>query len=203
MRVIKKNQIIIVLISFCLILVGYLNYSNNKKNDETVIGDITNYTEGMGDAKLVSSEAVEEVDENTTENDIVDNEEVTETASDEVEQIQGDDYFTESKMERNNIYSQSIDIYESMLESNTITNEQKSIAQNEIQKITSTKNTILIVENLIKVKGFEDVVVFENGGNISVIVKAEQLQPEQVAQIQNIVSREFNITSDKISITNR
>ncbi len=203
MRVIKKNQIIIVLISFCLILVGYLNYSNNKKNDETVIGDITNYTEGMGDAKLVSSEAVEEVDENTTENDIVDNEDVTETTSDEVEQIQGDDYFTESKMERNNIYSQSIDIYESMLESNTITNEQKSIAQNEIQKITSTKNTILIVENLIKVKGFEDVVVFENGGNISVIVKAEQLQPEQVAQIQNIVSREFNITSDKISITNR
>ena len=165
MRVIKKNQIIIVLISFCLILVGYLNYSNNKKNDETVIGDITNYTEGMGDAKLVSSEAVEEVDENTTENDIVDNEDVTETTSDEVEQIQGDDYFTESKMERNNIYSQSIDIYESMLESNTITNEQKSIAQNEIQKITSTKNTILIVENLIKVKGFEDVVVFENGGN--------------------------------------
>ena len=197
MKVIKKNQIIFVLIAMCLIVVAYVNYTNNVDNmNNSISSDIRNYTEGMGDAKLVSSTAVEEaqlneIDENAIENKVVE------------EIIPEEDYFTESKLERNNVYSQTIEIYEKMLESGTITNEQKAIAQNEIQKITNSKNTILIVENLLKVKGFEDSVVFENNGSVSVIVKSEEITPEQVAQIQNIVSREFSIETENISITNK
>lgn len=200
MRVIKKNQIIVVLISFCLIIVGYLNYSNsNEKSNNTVVGDIRNYTEGMGDAKLVSTTSVDRIEENEVSDKVVEED----TAESENITYIEEDYFTESKLERNNIYSQTIEVYENMLESSSITNEQKSIAQNEIQKITSIKNTILIAENLIKIKGFEEVVVFENGGNVSVIVKSDVLLPEQVAQIQNIISREFNIETENINITNK
>lgn len=204
MRVIKKNQIIVVLISFCLIIVGYLNYTNQQgEQTNTIVGDIRNYTEGMGDAQLVSSNSVESSEENTiiSEETQIENT-VEETSIENVEEVE-QDYFTESKLERNNIYSQTIEVYENMLENSSITNEQKAIAQNEIQKITTIKNSILISENLIKIKGFEDVVVFENGGNVSVIVKADILQPEQVAQIQNIISREFNIETGNINITNK
>lgn len=197
MKVIKKNQIIFVLIAMCLIVVAYVNYTNNVDNmNNSISSDIRNYTEGMGDAKLVSSTAVEESQANEVNENIVENKVVEEIIPEE-------DYFTESKLERNNVYSQTIEIYEKMLESGTITNEQKAIAQNEIQKITNSKNTILIVENLLKVKGFEDSVVFENNGSVSVIVKSEEITPEQVAQIQNIVSREFSIETENISITNK
>ena len=52
-------------------------------------------------------------------------------------------------------------------------------------------------------KGFEDVVIFKNNNGVSVIVRADVLQPEQVAQIQNIVEREFQIQGKNINITSK
>ena len=61
----------------------------------------------------------------------------------------------------------------------------------------------MIAENLIKNKGFEDVVIFVNGESISVIIKGAEITPEQIAQIQNIVSRELSAEVDNIHISNK
>ena len=198
MKVIKKNQIIIALLGICLLVVGYVNYTDSgKKISNSVGSDVRNYTEGMGDAQLVSNDKTYVEEEKKDE-------EVQETVSKtEVLEEVKEDYFTSCKIERNNIYSQTIEVYEKMLESSTITNEQKAIAQNEIQKATQAQNSILIAENLLRIKGFEDVVIFVNNDNVSVIVKSNELTQEQVAQIQNIVSREFGVENGKISITNK
>lgn len=198
MRVITKNQILTVLLAICLIIVGYVNYSKKSKEiGDNTVSDIRNYTEGMGDAKLVSSDNVEETEMNNS----VENQEIIETTNMDYE-IE-EKYFDESKIERNKRYSQTIEIYEKMLESSNITNEQKYIAQNEIQKLTKTQNTILLVEDLLKIKGFEDLIIYENNGNVSVIIKSEQIEQQEIAQIQNIVSREFNIGTENINITNK
>ena len=137
------------------------------------------------------------------EEEVLENETQETVAKTEVIEEVKEDYFTSCKIERNNIFSQTIEIYENMLESSSITNEQKAIAQNEIQKTTQIQNSILIAENLLKIKGFEDVVIFVNNDNVSVIVKSDNLTQEQVAQIQNIVSREFAVGSENINITNK
>ena len=67
------------------------------------------------------------------------------------------------------------------------TPEQKNTAIQEMAKINETRNSIMIAENLIKAKGLQDIVIFANSNSVSVIVKAEKLEPEQIAQIQNIV----------------
>ena len=113
------------------------------------------------------------------------------------------DYFLEARMNRDSIYSESIETYEKLLESSSITNDQKAIAQNEISNITNEKKTIQSTESLIKMKGFEDVVIFKNSESVSVVVKSDVLLPEQVAQIQNIVEREFKINGKNINITNK
>ena len=61
----------------------------------------------------------------------------------------------------------------------------------------------MICENLIKTKGFDNSVVFVNGDSISIIVEDEQLSPEEVAQIQNIISREMNAKVENIHISNK
>ena len=61
----------------------------------------------------------------------------------------------------------------------------------------------MIAENLIIAKGFEDVVIFVNEQSVSVIIKAEELKQEEVAQIQNIVSRELNAGAEMIHISNK
>ena len=52
-------------------------------------------------------------------------------------------------------------------------------------------------------KGFENVVIFKNNSGVSVIVRSDVLLQEQVAQIQNIIEREFQIEGKNINITSK
>ena len=61
----------------------------------------------------------------------------------------------------------------------------------------------MIAENLIKNKGFKDVVIFVNNDSISVVVRAEKLQESDIAQIQSIVQRELNAKVENIHISNK
>ena len=110
------------------------------------------------------------------------------------------EYFTSSKLERDNMYSQMLENYQKMLNNSNIAEDQKSIASQEIKNINNTKNSIMICENLIKTKGFKDVVIFVNGESVNIVVKSEKLTEEQVAQIQNIVTREVNTEIENIHI---
>lgn len=191
--IIKKKEVLLGLLAIFFMIVGFISYNPIANKEYSKIADVTNYSETkLGEATLVSSnEVVENVaDENqTSENTITEN-------------VQKD-YFLEARMNRDSIYSESLETYENLLESSSVTNDQKAIAQNEISNITNEKKTIQSTESLIKMKGFEDVVIFKNSESVSVVVKSDVLLPEQVAQIQNIVEREFKINGKNINITNK
>ena len=65
------------------------------------------------------------------------------------------------------------------------------------------KNKIMICENLIKTKGIEDCVMFVNDMSISIIIRADKLDKDQIAQIQNIITREMKVDIDNIHISNK
>lgn len=110
------------------------------------------------------------------------------------------EYFTTSKLERDTMYSQMIETYEKVLNSSNALETQKQTATDEITKINNTKNSIMICENLIGTKGFNDNVIFVNGNSITAIIGATELKPEEVAQIQNIIAREMNASIENIHI---
>ena len=113
------------------------------------------------------------------------------------------DYFAKLKLERNEMYSKSLETYQKIVDSSSISGEQKAIAIQEIEKINKEKNALSVAEELIKLKGFEDVVIYTSENSISVIVKSVNLAETKVAQIQNIVSRELGIDASKINISNK
>lgn len=113
---------------------------------------------------------------------------------------QEEDYYTASRLERETMYSQMLESYQKILDSKTTPTKQKEAAQTEIKKINDTKNAIMITENLIKTKGFEDCIVYENDGSINAIIKKEQLKKEDTAQIQSIIAREMNAKIENIHI---
>ena len=179
----------------------------------------------IGDATLVNSEAVNEneVTENTTVNengntsntneitteetnkDIAQNTNTSEnnTTSQTTSAVTTDEYFTKSKLERDTMYSQMIESYEKVLNSSNSLETQKQTATEEIKKINDIKNSIMICENLISTKGFTKNIIFVNGDSISVIIGVEQLQQEEVAQIQNIISRELHAEIENIHISTK
>lgn len=199
-KILKKSQIIISIIALILITAGYFNYIDNMESIETASNNISEVDEfaAIGDAKLVDAEAELEPEPESHEeiNNENKNEEIVSTGTENIE-----DYFASSRLERNTIYSEMISTYERMIENPNVSETQKGIATNEIYAINSTKNAIMICENLIKNKGFEDVIIFSNNNSINVIVKATSLQTQAIAQIQNIISRELNAEIQNIHIS--
>ncbi len=190
--IIKKKEVLLGILAIFFLVIGFLSYNPIIKKDYEKIADTENYSDSnLGEATLVSSNNVEE------------NEEENEEEQEETEEKEETDFFLEAKMERDNTYSENLEVYENILENTSISNEQKAIAQNEITKITNERKSIDSSESLIKIKGFEDVVIFKSSTGVSVIVKSDVLLEQQEAQIQNIVQKEFNIESQNITITNK
>lgn len=210
---VKKNQVIVFVLALLLVTAGYLgagqgnteNVLETNANQITELGTIEekNENETLGDATLVNGAAlVPNENENSiaADSNIINENIVNNTANNSQNTVK-DDYFASSKLERENMYSQSLESYQKMIDSSDISAEQKSIAQNEIIRINNEKNAIMIIENLIISKGFSDVVVFINESSVNVVVKADSLSADQVAQIQNIVSRELNTQVEDIHIS--
>lgn len=204
MKTIKKNQVIIFVTALMLIVAGYLNYNTNLENApvsaEGVQNEVVNQTE---EAKLVNSNTEIEENNNTTNSNTSNSINVGEDNTVETSSKTKDEYFTTSKLGRDTMYSQMIESYQKIIDNNGISQEQKTVATAEITKINTTKNAIMIAENLIKTKGFEDVVIFVNDKSVSVILKSEQLKQEQIAQVQNIVTRELNCNIEDVHISNK
>ena len=111
-----------------------------------------------------------------------------------------DEYFQESKLSRDTMYSQTLETYQGILNNSNVSEEQKAIVTQEIAKLNEEKNAIMICENLMLTKGFEKCVIFVNVDSISVIVGVEELKSDEIAQIQNIISREMKAKVENIHI---
>ena len=202
-KIIKKNQLTILVLSLMLVTAGYLNYNSNMQNTTEIaaIGDATLVSSNLSNSIMVQEEKTENNNiaqvassVSTTEESIQTNSEVKDTT---------EEYFTSSRLERDTMYSQMLESYQKILDNNTITEKQKSAAQDEIDKINKAKNSIMISENLIKTKGFENVVIFSNDDSISVVIDKEELEKEDIAQIQSIIAREMGAKIDNIHIMNK
>jgi len=212
MKVLKRNQIIILVIALMLVSAGYLNYTANQGNsiETSGIEDGMQYA-GIGDAKLVSSNGIVEQNEEVVESNTVveQKNEIKEEENTIIEETNATieketkEYFSSSRLNRETMYSQMIETYQKILENESIGEAQKTIAQTEIQNINNIKNRIMICENLIKTKGIEELVIFVNEKSISVVVKANELTQEQIAQIQNIIAREMQVEIGDIHISNK
>lgn len=189
---IKSNQIILFVVALMLVTAGYLSYTiKGTPVSSNIVSE--NEVASIGDAQLVSSNNI--IDENSLNIASVETSTNTQTTQ--------DDYFATSRLGRDTMYSQMIESYQNLLDNQNVSEEQKTVATQEITKINNTQNSIMICENLIKTKCIDDVVIFVNDKSINVIVKAEKLEPDTIAQIQNIIAREMNAEIDNIHISNK
>lgn len=204
MRFINKNELTVLVIALMLVTAGYLDYIGKSDTEETVVTEteierneisdvvteevVNDEIAKIGDAKLVSDNVEEQTQEVFNEENNKDRE---------------DSYFVSSKLERTNMYSQIIENYQKILENQNVSEEQRAIATQEISKVNQIQNAIMISENLLLAKGFDKSIIFVNDQSISVIIGREELAQEEIAQIQNIVSRELKAEANNIHISTK
>lgn len=214
MKLNKENikQIGLILTGILLIGVGYFNYSLDlKENNNDEIAKRSSNEINLGDVELVNTKPIiEDVGM------VVPNDELLQASTSEnlneleninninnENEIKEENYFQETRLEREKMYSEMIETYEKLIESQSTPNDQKAISAQEISNITNIKNGIMVSENLIKNKGFEDVIILVNNDTASVVVKSYNLNQEQISKIQNIIQRELKIDIKNINISNK
>ena len=215
----KKGSVVIYVLALMLVTAGYWAYiSNETQTLETVsVGnenekENTTSDEHLGDATLVSNNEVvnDKSDENKAKSDneknvksenadSQDNQENKQKTK-ETSATNKDDYFQESKLSRDTMYSQTLETYKGILNNSNVSEEQKAIVTQQITDLNKEKNAIMICENLMSTKGFSKCVIFVNVDSISVIVGTEELKVDEIAQIQNIISREMSAKVENIHI---
>lgn len=209
----RKNEVVIYAIALMLVTAGYFNYTANVENTtiETYSDEMSNVGNNLVETTntAISSNAIiENVAENKKDNG------ETEKNDDDIGDAklvdsnsvvsEPTDYYATTKLERDTNYANTLSTYTKILEDSSISETQKSIAMKEIAKINDTKNAISICENLLSTKGFENYVVLVNNESINVVVKVKGgLTKQKVAQIQNIISREFNCKIENIHISEK
>ena len=185
-----KNLIIICAVLLCGVAVG-LNFiipaiiNNDKKTDGQYTIDPNYYSDILANGGA-----------DTTDND-------AQNASGELEDEENNsdgDYFVNAVLSRNRARDEAIEVLNTVMRSENAVDEVRRQAQEDIAQIARDIEAEANIETLIKAKGFEDCVAVINGGEITVIGKAKDLLPSEVAQITEIVYQQSGILPANMNI---
>lgn len=108
--------------------------------------------------------------------------------------------FADFRTERERVRTQEITSIDSIINNENTDAQTLADAQKMKLEITDVMEKELLIEGLLKAKGFEDVVVTISSESVNVVVKPTELTQQQVAQVLEIVVRETSMTPENIKI---
>lgn len=123
-------------------------------------------------------------------------------ASEDVAATSSSDYFTTSRLSREQARDEAISILKETAESETVEAEAKEQASAQIAVLAENSVTESRVENLIRAKGYSDVVVMLGNDSVNVVVAAPEggLQSTDATVIKEIIVSETEMAADQIKI---
>ena len=110
-------------------------------------------------------------------------------------------FFSNAKLTREQMRAKNKELLMSVVADSTVADELKQQAIDEIIALTARAECENAAEILLEAKGYSGVVVTLLESEVDVVVNAESITEQQVAQIEDIVSRKTGISADGIVIT--
>lgn len=111
-----------------------------------------------------------------------------------------DAYFSATQVSRQRARDEALEVLQSVVDNAEAAEANKSEALTGIATIADEIRKEADMESLITAKGFEQCVAVMNGNSVSIIVKADSLQPAQIAQINEIVYSSTGIEPAGVTI---
>ena len=109
-------------------------------------------------------------------------------------------FFETYRTDRESTRDQEIAYIDEIIASATSTETAVKDAENQKLSITQSMEKELVIEGLIKAKGFGDCIVTMSTDNVNIVVMDEELSLEEAAQILNIVETETSFTAPDVVI---
>jgi hypothetical protein len=217
-KLLRKNQIIITALVVMVALAGYLSLTDEEdlavgvlnQSEQAAGGEGKDAAENVaaenGTGSAVQDDTVADIsdedvaaEEKKSDNEVSSKENAGEAVL--VSNTVTGDYFEAAKLSREQTRAKNKETLLELVNSNTASEAQKEKAMNEIVAMTAINEKETATENLLAAKGFQDVVVTIVDDSVDVIVNAESLKEQQIAQIEDVVKRKLECASDKIVIS--
>lgn len=110
--------------------------------------------------------------------------------------------FADFRTERERVRTQELTSIDSIINNENTDTQTLAEAQKMKLELTDTMEKELLIEGLLKAKGFEDAVITISDAAVNVIVKQKDLTKQQVAQVLEIVLRETgDISAENVKIS--
>lgn len=229
-QIFKKNQVIITALALMICAAGYLQFSDAGEDVGGDAADSTNgyvYNMPENDGKTADNSAltgngdgvfinVGALDENK---EVTDNlleagknslASTDENSSDEDHQV-GDaimvsttihqNFTTNARLEREQRRAQSKETLMELIDSESISEEQKQTAVETLVNLTTIAEKENAAELLLEAKGFADPIVNIVETEVDVVINAVSVSDQQIAQIEDIVMRKTGFEPKNITIT--
>ncbi len=113
----------------------------------------------------------------------------------------GQNYFVNYRLQREQFRQETKAMLLELLKSTVENSKEQAQAQGKWLELSTKIQNEGEVENLLKIKGFQDTVVDVLPENVTVIVYASSLTSSEVSIIQDIVVRVTKVRLDKITIS--
>ena len=197
-NIIKKNQVIIAALAIMIIVAGYLNFTRDKVGNNAAGNDVeTNAQIPEDQLEIPSGESVDD------ENDLVADSETNTSVGDAVmaQNSVTQDFFVRNKLSREQTRSKNEETLKEIINSEKVTDAQKQDAIDQMITLTDIKEKESVTETLLEAKGFPESLVTINDGKVEVVVNANNLTEQQIAQIEDVVKRKTGIAAKNIVIS--
>lgn len=191
---IKQKGVILAGLVVCLVILGSANYIYTKNKNKTDPND------QQPQETYFQASTTQAPDPQTTPNP---DSNVDNTDGDDDIPTTQTDYFESYRTNRQSIRDMEMKYVQTLSESASSDADVKKEAEARLLEISRLMELELKVENLIKAKGFEDVVAFVEDGSINVVVKAESISASDAAKILKIVTEETKESAQNITIITR
>ncbi|WP_427339196.1 SpoIIIAH-like family protein [Caloranaerobacter sp. DY30410] len=218
--VIKKRTLLLVSLLIVLTIIGYINHSITKQALLETTSEYEKYEDkNLKDVLTDDNKTVETIstkyiqNENTNKDDkIIDSKDSTisslsskteNTIEENItkeENRRSNNYFVEYRLSRDKLRASLVERLNNIIDNEKTDEETRKKAQEEIIRIGNISEKELLIEGLIKAKGFEDALVFLKDNSVRVIVSADVLNEQDVMKILEIVKSETNFEPSAIKI---
>lgn len=170
--------------------------SNSVKKEETAQDGIQDpQTEDGGKEDGDAKDASKEGDSTQTDGGAVPGEAVFTSVTIE------NGFFSNAKLTREQMRAKNKELLMSVVSDSAVADELKQQAIDEIIALTARAECENAAEILLEAKGYGGVVVTLSETEVDVVVNAASITEQQIAQIEDIVSRKTGIGADGIVIT--
>ncbi len=199
----KRNQIVICALVAMIGVAGYLNYIDSSiDNTQMVLSDNMELTPLYTESTLDSYTAADNPEISVSTTTLALTADTTSNPGDAVFVNGSNDtsYFVQAKLDREQVRAKEKDILMEVVNAESTPDEQKQEAAKEVLELQQRIEKESAAEAMIESKGFNGVYVRIDDDTVDVVVNKSELTEQDIAQIQDIVSRKTGLSADKIRI---